>query len=355
MANEPLQPGRIIGLAALALLALASFWVVRPFISALLWAAIIAFSTWPLFRVLTDRLRFRPTLAALVMVLGELLLVGVPVLFATPFSAKDVEALRRTVEQLLSEGIPGLDSQLAALPVIGPWLAHWMASVDLGFDAIFAAIRPYAGAAAQWLLGLLLAVLSGIAELFLAILLAFFFYRDGPRMAAFAEDVMGRVGGNEARRLIRLVGDVTRGVIYGLLGTGFVQGVMTTLGLWIAGVPQHLLLGVIAGVISIFPVGAPLIWIPASLWLFAQGSTGWGVFLVLYGAFGISSVDNIIRPWFISRGADLPLLLTLIGALGGVRAFGFLGLFLGPVVLAVAYVLLRDWASHAAPRPPASS
>jgi predicted PurR-regulated permease PerM len=353
MANEPLQPGRIFGLVALAFLALVSFWIVRPFLSALLWAAIIAFSTWPLFRMLTDRAGLRPTLAALVMVLGELLLVGVPVLFATPISAEDVETLRRAVERLLSEGLPGLDAQLATLPLAGPWLAAWMGSVDLGFDAVFALIRPYAGAAAQWLLGLLLAVLSGIAELFLAIILAFFFYRDGPRMAAFAEDVMQRVGGQEARRLIRLVGDVTRGVIYGLVGTGFIQGVMTALGLWIAGVPQPVLLGVIAGVISLFPVGAPLVWIPASLWLFAQGSTGWGVFLALYGAFGISSVDNIVRPWFISRGADLPLLLTLIGALGGVLTFGFLGLFLGPVVLAVAYVLLRDWASQASPRPPA--
>jgi predicted PurR-regulated permease PerM len=355
MAEEQLRPGRILGLAALALLAIASFLVVRPFISALLWAGIIAFATWPIFRFLTDRARLRPSMAALVMVLGELLLVGVPVLFATPVSAADVEALRGTVERLLSEGLPGLDAQVAALPVVGPGIGAVLERLNLGFDAAFALIRPYAGVAAQWLLGLLLAVLSGIAELFLAIILAFFFYRDGPRMAAFAEDVMARMAGQEARRLIRLVGDVTRGVIYGLVGTGFVQGVMTTFGLWLAGVPQPVLLGVIAGVISIFPVGAPLVWIPASLWLFAQGSTGWGIFLALYGAFGISSVDNFIRPWFISRGADLPLLLTLIGALGGVLAFGFLGLFLGPVVLAVAYVLARDWAAHAAPSPPEAS
>ena len=138
-------------------------------------------------------------------------------------------------------------------------------------------------------------------------------------------------------------------MVFGLLGTAIVQGVMTTFGLWLTGVPRPVLLGVVAGVISILPVGAPLVWIPATLWLFVRRpdlrrrSSCW-----LYGAFGISSADNFIRPWLISRGADLPLLLTLLGALGGVFAFGFLGLFLGPVLLAVGYTLLKDWAKGAA-------
>jgi predicted PurR-regulated permease PerM len=127
---------------------------------------------------------------------------------------------------------------------------------------------------------------------------------------------------------------------------------MTTFGFWIAGVPQPVLLGVVAGVISILPVGAPLIWIPATIWLFTQGETGWGIFMLVYGAGGISSVDNVIRPWLIARGADLPLLLTLLGAIGGVLAFGILGLFLGPVMLAVGYTLLRDWAKDGAAHPP---
>jgi predicted PurR-regulated permease PerM len=190
----------------------------------------------------------------------------------------------------------------------------------------------------------LLAVLSGLAEVLLAIFLAFFLYRDGPAIARRVEAALERLAGARTRHLVALTGDVTRGVVYGLLGTAVVQGIMTTFGLWLAGVPRPVLLGVIAGVISIMPVGAPLVWIPATLWLFSQDETGWAIFLGLYGAFGISSADNVIRPWLISRGADLPLLLTLLGALGGVFAFGFLGLFLGPVLLAVGYSLLNDWA-----------
>jgi predicted PurR-regulated permease PerM len=160
--------------------------------------------------------------------------------------------------------------------------------------------------------------------------------------------LLRRLAGERADRLWDLSANVTTGVVYGLLGTAVAQGFLTALGLWISGVPRPVLLGVIAGVISILPVGAPVVWLPAAIWLFATGETGWGIFLVLYGALGISSVDNVIRPWLIARGADLPLLLTILGALGGVFAFGFLGLFLGPVLLALGYSLLKEWASKGA-------
>lgn len=346
---------RVIGLAAIAALGIACFLVLRPFLSALLWAAILVFTTWPAFRFLRERARLSPGLAALVMVLAEFLLIGVPLVLATPTRREEIDGLRTAVETFLSQGLPDVGNWLAGLPVVGGWLHSWWDSFDLGLASLFDLLRPYAGTIAQTSLSVLLAVLSGLAEVLLAIFLAFFFYRDGPAIAAKAEAALARLAGDRGRRLLLLTADVTRGVVFGLLGTAVVQGVMTTFGLWVSGVPQPVLFGVIAGVISILPVGAPLVWIPATLWLFSQGETGWAIFLGLYGALGISSVDNFIRPWFIARGADLPLLLTLLGALGGVVAFGFLGLFLGPVLLAVGYTLLKDWAADppGAPRPPA--
>jgi len=348
---DPLRPQRVIGLLALGGLGIVCFMVLRPFVSALLWAVILAYTTWPAFKLLRERTGMSPGWAALVMVLAEFLLLGLPIAFAAPTSREDVEALQRGVEALITEGLPGIARFLAGLPVVGPWVTEWLAGLDDTFAGLFAAIRPYAGTLAQNALSILLAVLSGIAELLLAIALAFFFYRDGPAMAAQMERVMEKLAGPRSRRLVLLTGDVTRGVVYGLLGTAVVQGAMTTFGLWLAGVPQPVLLGVVAGVISIMPVGAPLVWIPATIWLFVQGSWGWGIFMAVYGAAGISSVDNIIRPWLISRGADLPLLLTMLGAIGGVLAFGFLGLFLGPVVLAVGYTLLKDWSGEGGVRP----
>lgn len=351
MDQDPLRPARVIGLLALLGLGLGCFLVLRPFISALLWALILAYTTWPAFRFLRERTGLSPGWAALVMVLAEFLLLGLPIAFAAPTTREEVEALQQGAERLLTEGLPGVATFLAGLPFIGGYVADLLSGWDATLGGLFGAVRPYAGTLAQSGLSVLLAVLSGIAELLLAIFLAFFFYRDGPAMAAQAERVMEKLAGPRTRRLIDLTGNVTRGVVYGLLGTAVVQGAMTTFGFWIAGVPQPVLLGVIAGVISILPVGAPLVWIPATIWLFVEGEWGWGIFMAIYGGAGISSVDNVIRPWLISRGADLPLLLTLLGAIGGVLAFGFLGLFLGPVMLAVGYTLLKDWAGDGQPRP----
>jgi predicted PurR-regulated permease PerM len=351
MDQDPIRPARLIGLLALGLLGIGCFLVLRPFLSALLWALILAFTTWPAFRVLRERTGLSPGWAALVMVLAEFLVIGLPIAFAAPTSREEVDALRAGLEHLLTEGLPGAATFLAGLPFVGSYFAEWFAGWDATFSGLFDTIRPYAGTLAQSALSVLLAVLSGIAEFLLAIFLAFFFYRDGPALAAGAEAIIEKLAGARSRHLIELTGDVTRGVVFGLLGTAVAQGALTTFGLWISGVPQPVLLGVIAGVISILPIGAPLVWVPATIWLFVNGQVGWGIFMGIYGAAGISSVDNVIRPWLTSRGADLPLLLTLLGAIGGVLAFGFLGLFLGPVLLALGYSLLKDWAALGQKRP----
>lgn len=342
--GETFSPARALGLIAVLGLAFACLLVLRPFLSALLWAAILVYSTWPAYRMLRERTGLSAGWAAGIMVLAEFLLIGLPLVFATPTRREDIEGLRGAVETFLTQGMPGLGDWLARLPLIGRHLAEYVQGVDFGLSGLTDLLSPYAGTLAQNALSVLLAVLSGLAEVLVAIFLAFFLYRDGPAIARRMEAALERLAGERTRQLVALTGDVTRGVVYGLLGTALVQGIMTAFGLWIAGVPRPVLLGVIAGVISIMPVGAPVVWIPATLWLFSQDQTGWAIFLGLYGFFGISSADNVIRPWLISRGADLPLLLTLLGALGGVFAFGFLGLFLGPVLLAVGYSLLNDWA-----------
>jgi predicted PurR-regulated permease PerM len=342
------QIARMVGLAAAAVLAAACFLVLRPFISSLLWAIILVYCTWPAFRFLTNRVRLKPGMAALVMVLLEFTLVVLPILLAAPTRREDIEDIRGLIERGITAGPPEVGRLLERLPLVGQRLAEWWNAVAFDMTGVLETVQPYAGTIAQAALSILLALLSGLAEVIVAILLAFFFYRDGPAIAAYAQMLLRRLAGERADRLWDLSANVTTGVVYGLLGTAVAQGFLTALGLWISGVPRPVLLGVIAGVISILPVGAPVVWLPAAIWLFATGETGWGIFLVLYGALGISSVDNVIRPWLIARGADLPLLLTILGALGGVFAFGFLGLFLGPVLLALGYSLLKEWASKGA-------
>jgi len=339
------QLARLVGFVAAGALAAGCFLVLRPFISALLWAVILVFCTWPAYRVLTDRVKLGPGSAAAVMVTAEFLLIGLPLIFATPVKREDIEGIRNWIERVVSEGLPDLSATFLLIPVIGESLNNWWQAFAGDTSHLVQSLRPYAGTIAQMGLSVLLALLSGIAEMLIAILLAFFIYKDGPALARHTYALLERLAGERAAHLWELTGNVTRGVVFGLLGTAVVQGFMTAFGLWVAGVPQPVLLGVIAGVISILPVGAPLVWIPAAIWLFATGSLGWGVFMLLYGGLGISSVDNFIRPWLISRGADLPLLLTILGVLGGVLAFGFLGLFLGPVMLALGYTLIKEWGS----------
>ena len=156
---------------------------------------------------------------------------------------------------------------------------------------------------------------------------------------------------------MRATGATVRGTVYGILGTAIVQGLLTTLGLYVSGVPRPLLLGLIAGLLSVLPIGAPVVWIPAALWLLGTGHTGWGVFLALHGLLIISGSDNVIRPYFISRGAQLPFLLTILGVLGGALAFGLLGIFLGPVLLGVGFTLVAEFAADplTAPTPDATT
>ena len=350
MEQDTVTPTPARALALIAALALAIAWaigcflVLRPFISALLWAGILVYSTWPAFRLLREKLRLSPGWAAGLMVLVEFLLIGVPLVLAAPRRMEDMDGIRASVEAFLTQGMPGLGDWLARVPLVGSYLAPWVEGLDFGIGGIVGLVQPYAGTVAQTVLSVVLAVLSGIAEVFLAIFFAFFLYRDGVAIAAWGETTLTRLAGPRGRRLMALTGDVTQGVVFGLIGTAVVQGLMTFLGLWATGVPRPVLWGVVAGALSVLPIGAPIVWIPATLWLFSEDRTYAALLLLLYGALGISSADNVIRPWLISRGADLPLLLTLLGALGGVFAFGFLGLFLGPVLLAVGYTLLRDWA-----------
>lgn len=339
------QLARLVALIAAAALAAGCFFVLKPFLSSLAWAVILVFCTWPAYRALTDRLRLGPNTAAVVMVTVEFLVIGLPLVFATPTNREDIDGIRNWIERVFTEGLPDLSGLFLSIPFVGSYLNDWWQALAGDTSRVVSLFRPYAGTIAQTALSVLLALLSGIAEMLIAILLAFFFYRDGEAIAKHAYALLEQVAGKRAAPLWELTANVTQGVVYGLLGTAVVQGFMTSIGLWISGVPQPVLLGVVAGVISILPVGAPLVWLPAAIWLMASGSIGWGIFMLLYGALGISSVDNFIRPWLIARGADLPLLLTVLGALGGVFAFGILGLFLGPVLLAIGYSLIKEWAT----------
>ncbi|MGE0417205.1 MAG: AI-2E family transporter [Acetobacteraceae bacterium] len=344
MTAERVLMGLMLGAVAIG-----CFQVLHPFMSALLWAGILVFTTWPVAEWLRVNLGLRRGIVAGMMVLLTALVLVLPIALAAPGGAEDVAHLRALVEAALRRGLPNSPDWVFDIPLVGPTLGalwnHWAQDVS----AMLEALRPYLGPVVEGGFGLLLGIANGLLMFLLALFAAFFFYVHGEPIAARLALMLERIAGKRAERLIAVIGATIRGVVYGILGTAVVQGILTALGLWVSGVPRPMLLGGIAGFLSVLPIGAPLIWIPASLWLMGNEHLGWGIFLAVYGGVIVSGADSLIRPWFIARGAQLPFLLTILGVLGGALAFGLLGIFLGPVLLGVGYTLMNEWARSTAP------
>jgi predicted PurR-regulated permease PerM len=317
--------------------------VLYPFISALLWAGILVFTTWPVHEWIRARLHLRRGAAALFMVALTAIVLVLPFALAAPGGGEDVKHLRGAILEALRGGLPVSPLWLQDVPIVGPTLAevwdHWAA--DIG--ALLEALRPFLGVILEGGLSVVLGIANGVVMFLLALFVAFFFYTYGEPIAARLRLLLHRVAADQADRLAEVIGATVRGVVYGIVGTAVVQGILTSFGLWLSGVPRPLLLGGIAGLLSVLPIGAPVVWIPAALWLLGTGHIAWGIILGVYGVVAISGADSVIRPWFIARGAHLPFLLTILGVLGGALAFGLLGIFLGPVLLGVGYTLLNEW------------
>ena len=333
--------------------------VLYPFFSAILWAAILTYTTWPMYQWLRARTPLGRTAASLAMVLGAAVVVALPLALAAPSGADDANKLRNLVQDALAAGLPDAPGWLADVPLVGATVADLWNSWAADLTAMVAFFKPYFGMVAEAGLSLLLGLANGVLSFALALIVAFFFFISGERLAEGAAALLGRIAGERAPRLIAVTGGTIRGVVYGILGTAIMQGILTSFGLWLVSVPRPLLLGVVAGGLSVLPVGAPVVWIPASLWLLAQGHTVRGLILLGYGAIAVSGADSVIRPYFIARGAQLPFLLTMLGVLGGAIAFGLLGVFVGPVLLGVGFTLVKEWAqpsdSDSEPAAPAPS
>ncbi|NHN83892.1 AI-2E family transporter [Acetobacter musti] len=319
--------------------------VTAPFLTAILWAGILAFVTWPVLSAL--RQRVRPVTAALCMTLlcaiGFLLPV---ILIASKGVADAPQVIAMVTDSLLpSLRLPQVPTWIARMPLAGPDLVHLWGQAANDVTHLKQSLRPYAGDIAQSLISLLVQAASGGLHLVMALFIAFFFWLSGDSLGRTLVALIRRVAGRHADRMVRIIGGTVRGTVYGVLGTALVQGALTGIGFAIVRVPEPVLFGAVASLFSVLPVGAPLVWIPAAVWLVASHHLWRGLALALYGVIAISGADHIIRPVFIARGAQLPYLLTLIGVIGGVMEFGGLGIFIGPVLLAVGYTLIVEFAA----------
>lgn len=342
----------IAGVALLILLVLGSVLVLRPFLASLVWAAVLAYATWPVYEWVLTKLHGRAGLAASAMTVLLLVSIVAPFAIMGVSLADSAAALMRQFHETMNNPLPALPGWVESLPLVGTYFqTKWSALRQQEEGALLIQLKQFLlqmplkewGIKASGVLG------RGVVLITFSVLICFFFYRDGPAIAARVSALMERLAGHRAKHLIGVAaGTVTR-VVNGILGTALAQSVLALIGFWIAGVPGAVLLGLLTFFLSIVPVGPPLVWGPAALWLFSQGQTGSAIFLAVFGLVVISGVDNIVKPYLISRGGSLPLLLVFMGVLGGVLAFGFIGVFIGPVILAVAYSLLSEWTRAASP------
>ncbi|MBB3172698.1 putative PurR-regulated permease PerM [Endobacter medicaginis] len=336
---------RILMAILLGAIATGCVVVLYPFASALLWAAILAFTTWPLYRLFRARIGRIP--AALLMSVLSTLLVVLPIAVVASAGAEDVSQITVAARDLVAGGLPPPPAWIGHLPGVGARIdTAWRRSAA-DISAAVASVEPWFGTIASSLLSLLLRIAGGILQFALAVFIAFFFWISGDALGLTVRRLLHRIAGGQAERLLNVTGSTVRGTVYGVLGTALLQGILTGAGLSLAHVPSPVLFGAIAAFVAVLPIGAPLVWIPAALWLLWSHHVGWGIFLLGYGVLVISGVDHVVRPAFIARGAQLPYLITVLGVLGGVVAFGALGIFLGPVLLGVGFSLVAEFARTA--------
>jgi predicted PurR-regulated permease PerM len=331
-------------LAAVIILVVGCFLVLRPFMTAMLLAAVVCVSTWPMYLWLLRKLKNRQNLAALTMTLSLTMVVILPLALVAYNLADNVTAFYNAVKQSMDAGPPKPPAWLTGLPLLGGQIEEYWRHIASSQEEMLALAKRLLEPARNFLLASGILLGNGVLEMSLAAFISFFFYRDGAALMRSIGIAMDHLAGIHAANVLTIVNSTVRNVMYGLLGTALAQGFVATIGFAIAGVPAVMLLGVATVLLSMIPVVGPtLIWCGAAVWLFQQGETGWGIFMLLWGFFLISSVDNIIKPVLISRGGSLPFLLVVLGVMGGVVAFGFIGVFLGPTLLAVGFSLVQKW------------
>jgi predicted PurR-regulated permease PerM len=349
---------QIVQVTAMVALVVGCLVVLKPFLGALLAAGILCYSTWPIYRFVESALRGRAWLAALVMTLLILCVLVVPLALIALSFRDDVPQLVEHVRDTLSHGLPPPPEWVARLPLVGGYLDAAWREIAESPAQLAEILRRYSQPAREALVATGLVIAEGVMQFTLIAFIAFFFYRDGPALVTAVRNGLNRVAGDLSGHLLGLVGGTITGVVYGIVGTGLAQGLLALIGFFVAGVPGAVMLASLVFILSIVPAGPPIIWVGATVWLINNDQPGWATFMALWGFFVISGIDNILKPLLISRGASLSFLLVLLGVFGGILAFGFVGIFLGPTLLAVGFNLLQSWTAErlAAPaedQPPA--
>lgn len=324
-------------------LATAVYVVLNPFLASVAWAAILAYITWPGYVWLCRRLGGRFNIASLIMTVLVAVVLIVPMLgFAVLLQGEFIGGMHLVMDRLAS-GDFKLPEWVITLPWIGPELQSWLMHAGAAPGGIPAQLQQLLAGFRTEAVILLGGVGRNLIKLGFALLTLFFLYRDGQRALDQVRQVLADMIGPRVHGYFEAVGTTTRAVLYGIVLTALAQGALAGLGYWVAGVNSPMVMAVLTATIALIPFGTPFVWISLSAWLYLNGHHAEAIGLFLWGALVVSWVDNLIRPMVISGATRIPFVLVMFGVLGGVAAFGLIGLFMGPLILAVGLAVWREW------------
>ncbi|MDR2186604.1 MAG: AI-2E family transporter [Azonexus sp.] len=350
MTATPFDPKRLTQIALVALLIIGCIAVLLPFVGAILFAFVIWLCAWELYRDrLLPRLKGRRSLGAGLVVLALILILLLPTLFLAGSLASGVDSLIGHIKPYLDSGLPAQPpAWLSSLPLIGGDLGETWQQLAGDREALNETLKQLIAPTRSLLVAAAAIAANGLLQIALVLFIAFFFFRDGERISDMLSVAASKLGDELGIDMLIKLRDTVLGVMLGIVGTAVGQGTVAMIGFLIAGVPGVVMLGFATFFLSMIPVGPPLIWGGAAIWLYSNGQTGWAIFMALYGLFVVSSIDNFLKPLLMARGAGLSILLVALGVFGGVLVFGFIGIFLGPVLLALGQMLFARWIG---PRP----
>lgn len=334
---------RAWGLFFVAALSAACLLVAAPFLAATLWAIVLAVSVWPVYKCLQNVLGGRRGLAAGLVSLLLMVILLVPVVGLAVSAANHVPTLMEWIDMVAQNGLPPPPLEVATWPIIGERLyGAWVAASVEGSE-IFVRFQSQIKSTIAWLFSQGGTLGLGVLEFALAIIIAGILLAKAEVSRAVLNAFAARIGGDRAVELLQVVGRTIRAVSQGVVGTALLQGVLSAIGFAVAGVPLPVLLGFLSFLLAVMQIGPAPVWIPAAIWLWLSDQGEWAAFLAVWGVFAVNSIDNFVRPYLISRSSRLPLVLIFAGVLGGMLAWGLIGIFLGATLLSVGYRLLLSW------------
>ena len=338
---------QFIQLAAIAIVLISCYQILHPFVPAILFAMVVCISTWPFYLRLRRALWEKPTLASLLMVTLLIILVIIPTTLLAVSLADNVTATIDAIKVSLERGPIEPPTWLKETPMFGEQLdSHWQALASGGKEAVML-FKGLLDPVRNFLLNLGSLIGQSLLQMAFAAFIGFFFYRDGEALIETLRSGIAQIAsGLNAAELLTAIHHTVTGVVHGIFGSALAQAIVAMIGFLIAGVPGAFLLSAATFFLSMIPMGPALLWGGVSIWFLYQGSYGWSIFMVLWGIFVISSIDNFVKPYLISRGSSLSLLLIVLGVSGGIVAYGFIGIFIGPPILTVGITLTQLWTTH---------